>query len=308
MAVLDPPDSCSAMAATAHEPLAGTAPFATAWIAIEQNGPFGRDALTESHLDPEIGQHVARVCDSLNIRPELIRSPGRHADDHSKPLPRTVFVADARPGQVQLAKAIIDDPIELLRFDYEAIAAGELLEAHPLLDPVTQPILLVCSHARRDVCCARKGRPIALDLANDPEFADRIWECSHLGGHRFAATAVQLPHGWVHGRLSQDSARQVLTDAEQGQVPWQTARGRSSLRPPAQAADLAVRAAENITGIDATRVAKKATESTAERYLVSTEEGPESEVMITEAPVEIERPESCGKPAVAGTYLSVTIV
>ena len=304
MAVGTLSDACSNRAFAVGEPLAGTAPFAPAWIAIEQNGPFGRDALTESHLDPEIGQRVAQVCNSLSIRPALIRHPGRHADDHSKNLPRTVYIADSRPGQAQLVKAVIEDPVELLRIDYAAIAAGELMDAHPLADPVDEAILLVCSHARRDVCCARKGRPIALELGLDPQFPDRVWECSHLGGHRFAATAVQLPHGWVHGRLEMESAKQLLLDADAGTVNWESARGRSAFTPGAQAADIAFRQAETITGIDATTVS----ELSENTYSVNTFDGRAGTVSTHIADLPDDRPESCGKAPMHGTYISATVL
>lgn len=304
MAAATFPDACSNRALDIGEPLAGTAPFAPTWIAIEQNGPFGRDALTESHLDPEIGQRVAQACDSFSIRPALIRHPGRHADDHSKNLPRTVYIADGRPGQAQLVKAVIEDPIELLRIDYAAIAAGELMDAHPLVDPVDEAILLVCSHARRDVCCARKGRPIALEVGLDPQFLDRVWECSHLGGHRFAATAVQLPHGWVHGRLNVESAKQLLLDADAGLLQPDLARGRSALTPSAQAADIAYRQACDIHGIDATRVR----ELSANTYAVSTLAGIEGTVKTEVVELAEARPESCSKPSVHGSYLSATVL
>ncbi|MBV9923283.1 MAG: hypothetical protein JOY78_20875 [Pseudonocardia sp.] len=57
--------------------------------------------------------------------------------------------------------------------------------------PVDDPLLLVCTHGRRDRCCALDGRALvrALVEAGEPD----VWECSHLSGHRFAPTALVLP-------------------------------------------------------------------------------------------------------------------
>ena len=82
----------------------------------------------------------------------------------------------------------------------------------PLPGVPAPPALLVCTHAERDPCCGTDGRALvdALAAAGVPD----VWECSHLGGHRFAATALVLPTGYLYGHL--DS----------------TARSRSARRSP----------------------------------------------------------------------------
>ncbi len=65
--------------------------------------------------------------------------------------------------------------------------------------PLADPILLVCTNGKRDACCALRGRALMTALAAD--HAERTWECTHLGGHRFAGNLVCLPHGIVYGRV-----------------------------------------------------------------------------------------------------------
>ena len=50
---------------------------------------------------------------------------------------------------------------------------------------------LVCTNGKRDACCARDGLPVARALA--ALRPDEAWECSHLGGHRFAANVALAP-------------------------------------------------------------------------------------------------------------------
>ncbi|MFM2437581.1 MAG: hypothetical protein RLZ55_392, partial [Actinomycetota bacterium] len=69
-----------------------------------------------------------------------------------------------------------------------------------------------------------------------------IWETSHLGGHRFAATGVLLPWGYVYGRLDPDAVVAVASTAAKGLIHPVGLRGRSILEPAAQAAEVAVRA------------------------------------------------------------------
>ncbi|OEV07469.1 sucrase ferredoxin, partial [Streptomyces nanshensis] len=48
--------TCATASRDLAEPLAGTAATARTWLLIEQPGPWGRKALTQSRLDPDLGQ------------------------------------------------------------------------------------------------------------------------------------------------------------------------------------------------------------------------------------------------------------
>lgn len=282
---------CSAQSLGTGEPMAGSSPVASAWIAIEQLGPFGSDAIVNSHFPAEIGAQIASRCKDRAIRPVLIRRPGQHSDDHRSGHARHVWLAYSVPGEVKMARLVITDPESLLGLDYDALAAGRLAATSPMSVADEDPLLLVCTHAKRDVCCARLGRPISNQLATDDKFEGRVWETSHLGGHRFAATALQLPHGWTHGRLDLAAARNVLLEARLGRVSLESARGRSSLSSQAQVADLAVRRHLGITGLDATSVRAADAEG---NYLVAVDGLKTRSVWLTEAPGPA-RAQSCGE-------------
>ncbi len=65
--------------------------------------------------------------------------------------------------------------------------------------------LLVCTHGRRDAACGKLGYGIYETLRR--RYADvsgerlRVWRVSHLGGHRFAPTLLDLPEGRLWGHL-----------------------------------------------------------------------------------------------------------
>ena len=225
----------------------GTASEARFWVAVEQSGPWGRDAMTQSHLDAELGAGLAGACQSAGGRLLLIRRPGQHADAHHR-TSRRVLVATRLTGRPELLAGDVPDAAELLRLPFDALAGGDLdavREALPALTPCAEPALLVCTNARRDVCCAVRGRPVALQAA--AERPGQVWECSHTGGHRFAPTAVLLPHGQTWARLSTALAVTALDAAARGRLPAELLgpvhdRGRSPLPAPAQAAESFVRA------------------------------------------------------------------
>jgi hypothetical protein len=212
--------TCSEIARGVGEPLAGTAPVAEVWIALEQPGPWGRKALLDSHLDQTIGAALTERCADLPVRAVTIRSIGRHGDVDPR-RPRTLLIARTSRAPT-LWRAIIDEPRDVLGLDLVALLAGD----EPSLgEPETGSVVLVCTNGRRDQCCAVRGRDAAAELATA---GHEVWESAHLGGHRFAPTVLRLPDGWMFGGPSATS----LTTA--------ACRGRSALPPHAQAAELLV--------------------------------------------------------------------
>jgi hypothetical protein len=109
-----------------------------------------------------------------------------------------------------------------------------------------EPIICVCTHARHDQCCAVKGRPVATAMA--AAFPNETWECSHLGGDRFAATLIIFPEGLYYGRATVEDSPELVAQYRRGLVDPRTYRGRSSLPNVVQAAEAAARAR---TGDDA---------------------------------------------------------
>lgn len=248
-------ESCSEQSAAVHEPMAGTAPYALAWVALEQNGPWGARAFTQSHLDPDLGRAIEDTAAEYDVRPALIRRPGRHADPHRPHDPRRVLIASTYPGRSWLLEGLVADPAELLGLDWAALRDGDrdaVRRSLPVLQPSERPQLLVCTNAKRDVCCAVKGRPVALGAAAmQPE---QVWEVTHTSGHRFAPTAVVLPAGTLHGRLDVATAGELLRAAERGATVIEGSRGRSTWPPAAQAAELAVREEQGVLDLDALEV------------------------------------------------------
>ena len=230
---------CSARAELTGEPLAGTAATARSWLALEQPGPWGRDALSASHLDSGVARELATLAAGTGVRIVLIRRPGSHPDRH-RPIPRHVYLAHTAPGNTWLERATITDPKALLDLDFLRAGAGEpgLLGAR-----VSDPLLLVCTNGRRDVCCALRGRPLAAAVAS--AHGEAVWECTHIGGHRFSPTALLLPTGYAYGRLDVASAARLLSGGPS--VVTSNCRGRSTWPPAGQVAELAVRERAAVT-------------------------------------------------------------
>lgn len=290
---------CSASSVAAGEPLAGSAPRALGWVCLEQNGPWGAKAWTASHLDPALGAAIEDAAGAHDVRPTLIRRPGRHADAHVD-LARHVLVAHSRPGASWLLTGQVESPADLLGLDFAAVAAGDRDAAAASLPGLVPgpPQLLVCTNGTRDTCCARLGRPIALAAAT--HFPDQVWEATHTSGHRFAPTSVLLPSGSLHGRVL--DAAPLLAAEVAGELEIRGYRGRSVWTPDGQVAEDHIRRELGITGLDDLDVAADEAD-----WLVSHRDGRRWRVSVT-AYDDGERPESCGKAAKPVTRRDVRVV
>lgn len=290
--------ACSVASRAVGEPLVGTAPEAVAWVVLEQPGPWGRKALIESHLDPALGEALEVAAAAHHARVALVRRPGRHPDYSDSPS-RRVWIASTRPQHSWLLGGWVDDIADLGSLAWSGISEGDLpgvQRSVPGLRVETDPLLLVCTNGRRDVCCAINGRALVTTLHD--RLVGRIWETTHLGGHRFSPTAVLLPSGVTYGRLNPEHAVAAYEGAVAGQVVMDGYRGRATYSRPGQAAEAAVRAAAGEYGLDTLDVLSVGDNEGGWQAVVGHRDGRRWRVDVTERRLDGIRPESCGAVAV----------
>jgi hypothetical protein len=225
---------CSVQALVRQDSPVATASPAQRWVLIEQPGPWGRDALLQSRFDPAVAPALARRARAEDVRLLLIRRPGDRLADSG----RRWAYADSRPGREGLWWSVRSSDADLIDAPWDG-SAGE---------PARGPVYLVCTHGSHDACCALRGRPLARTLPA-PGPAD-VWECSHLGGDRFAANLLVLPHGFYYGQVPGDGA-DIVAAHDRGEVALPWLRGRAGLPPAAQAAQHWARERLGLTGVDA---------------------------------------------------------
>ncbi|GAB3193512.1 hypothetical protein GCM10027261_09010 [Geodermatophilus arenarius] len=222
---------CSVTALVRGDSPVATAGPAQRWLLVEQPGPWGRDALTGSRIDPAVTARLAARARAEGVRVLLVRRPGDRAADSG----RRWAYADGRPGREGLWWSTRTDDADLVEAPWDG-SVGERAD---------RPVYLVCTHGQHDACCALRGRPLAAAM---PAPAD-VWECSHLGGCRFASNVLVLPHGFAYGQVPGDGADLVAAHAR-GEVALPWLRGRAGLPLPAQAAQQAARERLGLLGID----------------------------------------------------------
>jgi len=225
-----PPLRCADAARMRGEPLQASAVRYSRFLLLEMPGPWGGSALDEKHMDAGVARQLARATSAADAHVLLIRRPGRH------PLPASDSgnssmawaVADTTAGAERVLWGSWREPADLLDLDL-TVAIPDAANAEG-----PQRLALVCTNGKRDQCCAIRGRPVAAAIAAATDWD--TWECSHLGGHRFAATMMLLPTGDMFGWLDANSALEVMERFDAGQVMLSHYRGRSGQPFPVQAA------------------------------------------------------------------------
>jgi hypothetical protein len=215
---------CADTARERGDPMQGTALHVQRFLLIEHSGPWAFDALAESGIDPAVLEQLLIATQQAHGRTLLIRRHGR-VERTGDP---KWAVADVGGGRIRW---------DTWREDADLLAAREALR-EPSTDWSDEPVLLVCTHGRHDTCCALRGRPVAEALTE--RYGDTAWECSHVGGDRFAANVVVLPDGTYYGGIGDANAVDVIDRHLAGTVTASALRGSCLLPPVAQAVAVAV--------------------------------------------------------------------
>lgn len=203
--------------------MAGSAPPARRWLLLEHPGPWRIEAIAGAGIDPEVLSLLTRRAGSTT-RILLVRRPGRI----DRRAPRSWMLAG-------LDSQTVTGP---WRQDQDLLdAADAMIDTSGSATRQPEPMILVCTHGVHDVCCALRGRPVAAAVSS--RWPELVWECSHIGGDRFAPNLVVLPDGFYYGNLDPESALATVEAHLDGAVLPDRLRGMARFVPPVQAAVIA---------------------------------------------------------------------
>ncbi|NGO74667.1 sucrase ferredoxin [Streptomyces sp. YC504] len=213
---------CADAARLRNDPLAGTAPYGTTWILIEYPGgwpPNGFDGLA---LEPDTKRLVFSAAQAVRARILLIRRHGRRTSDGTRRWAVLRYESDGAHRQTWGTWTRDED------------LAGIAVALDAPGDRGARPVVLVCAHGLHDACCAVRGRPVSRALSK--RWPDLVWECTHVGGDRFAANVLVAPDGVYYGNLDAASAVTAVEEHLSDRVHADHLRGYTNLFPPQQTA------------------------------------------------------------------------
>lgn len=196
---------CSTVSEASGEDPAGSAWALRRIMLIELALPWAYNSLRSKHAPDGLEALVHDVYENL-IEPwgiiAIAPDPAYRVEGKTRitDLQQRDGIAATYHRETYLAPS--DDVVDYLRLlsyepDHPNLAAARQPD-----DQVTRDFF-ICTHGAIDACCATIGYPmyrLLRTMADGAETPTRVWRCTHFGGHRFAATALEAPQGryWAH--------------------------------------------------------------------------------------------------------------
>ncbi len=198
----------------------GYAPEHQIYVAIECSPPWASKDMESKGIPDnlrKLSEEIYQDYDRFQTRFLLIYN------EHLKQENCTRVLFFRKPSG--LANAYEKQEFHLTDIQEVAPLVQQFLRGEPIdLQPIDNPTrdVLICTHGSRDRCCARFGNPIyhqALKIVEERSLDQvRIWQTSHIGGHRMAPTAVTFPDARYYGYLTSKSLTSILTQT--GDLNW----------------------------------------------------------------------------------------
>ncbi|WP_414754976.1 sucrase ferredoxin [Anabaena sp. CCY 9910] len=225
---------CSDYTRKVEEDIIGSATDYQTYILVECPQPWLKDAFSSRWVPNNLQMLVEEVYKAkLPIRFLLIANDLTHKADHT-----TLLIYQKQEG---LSHGYLKHEFKLTHIEQVAgVVKQWLWGKRPESDIETNITrdILVCTHGSYDKCCARYGNSFYFHanatIANLQLENVRIWQSTHIGGHRFAPTAIDLPEGRYYGLLDQDSFLSILTRTGDIQSLRKVYRGWGILPPVIQ--------------------------------------------------------------------------
>ena len=184
---------CSAASRYFKEHLNGTAANSAAFILIEYKKTFPAK-ITDTDLDKEWLKKVQQLAKTYKGKTLLVRSKNSNANNC-----KITFI-DCNKGNYFSISTTMEKH------------ASVDIAAH-LFNPETiwqdDPFFLICTNGKKDKCCAKFGLPV-FKFFESFETEVPVWECSHVGGDRFAANVVAMPYGIYYGHVAVEDVGHIF--------------------------------------------------------------------------------------------------
>lgn len=228
---------CSVLSATLKEDLFATAPLFQKLLLLEYNHAWPEHPSTDNKIDPEVNQFLdAYITRDASSRLMFIKNNNKSA------VKVTLYLVNCRDNDPFMKRLDLDDYGDILSLDLDTLfeQKDETICA--------EPIYLVCTHGKVDVCCSKFGLPIYKQML---ELDHNTWQATHVTGDRFAPNVVQLPYGHYYGWLNIDELDVFYKTLADGHIFMKNYRGRPCHTKGEQAAEFFLRTHLNENNVTA---------------------------------------------------------
>lgn len=232
---------CSQLSLEAKEQLFGTASKVDVWFLLEHTDTWAAKAFSASKLPESVKERLSFYTDSIpDSRIQLIKQSSLPAS------PINFYIGISHEQNPVLYRFQLGRYEDLLALDIPHVLGGSSKYKGFVTE---EPLFLVCTNGNRDKCCARYGLQVYREMSKLSERS--VWQCTHIGGHRFAANVLCFPHGIYYGRIRGNKIFDLIEEYKKGQIYLEGYRGRSCYPSHVQAADYFLREERGIREISA---------------------------------------------------------
>ncbi|MEL6553028.1 MAG: sucrase ferredoxin [Cyanobacteria bacterium J06621_11] len=213
------PSFCAIANRQSGEDLIGTASHYQTYVLIECPLPWAAKAFTSKHIPAALRQYVKAIKAERSVQ-FLTVSRARPSQSVTLMVyERTIPSENIAAGGSSLKSQTVQDyrgyEFQLENLEQVVDCLEAHWQGHLIGKPITCKDILICTHGMRDKCCARFGQPLFREAMHSIQQGNlpntRVWKVSHIGGHRFAPTAISLPDGRYYGRLTIEALQSIVT-------------------------------------------------------------------------------------------------
>ena len=208
---------CSFLCRQSGEPLAGTAPFAEHFVFISWPKKYWEYEALESKGGFPTGlkqwmKEKSKISGKISIR---LASQAKLENDKVE-----LFIY---PGKWYYSNVLPKEIPEVLESHFQHYKTSDFS-----CKKIEREQIFICTHGRHDKCCAKFGQELADKMRYHVSRQNsdvEVWDSSHLGGHRFAATMIDFPTGRAYGHLRADEVPNFLASRKAALVFGAAYRG-----------------------------------------------------------------------------------
>ena len=214
---------CATESKLGNDEQIGSASYFKKLILLEYRLPFKEEAFAESELPQNVKDTLnSYLSANEHTRLLLIRNPEFEQGELS------IFGINNTGKENKVNRKFISSYEEILDIDLSI-----LFEDNSNLNHEGY-LYLVCTNGTKDKCCAKLGIPIYNEFKkNRPEVT---WQCSHVGGDRFAPTMFTIPSCTNYGHLVKEDVTSIINHEENKAIYLDKLRGQAFLNFYEQAA------------------------------------------------------------------------
>ena len=213
--------TCAEESRALEETLAGTFKPADTFFLIESNlpeyGGWGGGIVKAASASGEFASYMRHLQAAPRAKILFIRRP--LADE------KNVYIAVTNQPEPKIYHAALSNYAELLELDIASLAepGAPRIKGREMTE--IDELYTVCTNGRHDPCCAAYGAPVYQQLTRHAG-DDRVWQTTHIGGHRMAATLIAFPQGIVYGHVDPADVESIVTNHRAGYLLTHKFRGR----------------------------------------------------------------------------------